>query len=176
MNEVNYTHSAIALAFLFCVVIYGCDNESTKVNALNPLVIGQKSMKIESPNSVVPNLNEHESTIAFTDSIHFKKVKLYIQNNGKHDRVSVSAIAGDTDMMVDYYSIVREDWKITKDHHTRIYFSYDSYSYGNVFLVKDSVHVEPYYIGPKEDIDTLNEIIRPITKLYNALVNEARGE
>jgi hypothetical protein len=176
MTEVNSTHSAVALFSFICLGFYGCVNETTKNNTVDPILVMQDSTKIASPDSIKSTLEGDEISIMFTDAIHFQKVKQYLEEVGKHDSVSISALAGDTSMMVDYYSIDRKGWNITKDHHTRIYFSYDSHSYGSIFLVDDSVHVEPYYIGPKETIDTLHEIIQPITKLYNTLVNEARKE
>jgi hypothetical protein len=176
MNKVNNTHSGFMLILFLYIVLCGCDNTRTKTDILNPAAVGQDPINMTASNSIKPDTEQGEYFIEFTDSIHFQKVKQYIEKNGKHDRVSISSVPGDTSMMVDYYSIISEGWKITKDHHTRIYFSYESYSYGNVFLVHDSVHVEPYYIGPRENIDTLNEIRRPIVKLYNSLVNEVLKE
>lgn len=168
MNDIKNTYSLFSLVLFLFVVFFGCGNDNLKTNVLNSGVVGLNSIK--------PNIEPDEPYIEFVDSTHFQKVKQYIQKIGNHDRISISAILGDTSMMIDYYSIKKEGWKITKDNHTRLYFSYNNYSYGNVFLVQDSVHVEPYYTGPKNDIDTLNEIVLPITKLYNTLVNEAREE
>lgn len=104
------------------------------------------------------------------DSLSFYQLKKHIQNNGKHERVSVSSIANDTSLMVDYYSMLKNDWEVTIDHSNRIYFSRDKVHYGNVILRDDSVFVEPYYLGPKENIDTVNEIIKPINEVYKSLI------
>lgn len=104
------------------------------------------------------------------DSLTFYNIKKHIQKNGKHERVSVSSIANDTSLMVDYYSIISDNWEITIDHTNRIYFSKDKVHYGNVILQSDSVFVEPYYLGLDKNIDTLNEIIKPINNVYKGLI------
>jgi len=172
MNKLYNALYVFALTIFLCAILYGCDNESVKTNNLDSSVNEQDSIKTASKNSSKFDKDQ----IQFTDSVHFQMVKQYIEETGKHHRLSASAVAGDTNLMVDYYSILREGWEITKDHHSRIYFSYDSYSYGSIFLENDSVHVEPYYVGPRKGIDTLGEIIQPITKLYNELIDEAGKE
>ncbi len=176
MNQSTNIFSLFALTLFLWVVSYGCKSESGKSNNFDTTVLKKDSIKIESSDSIKPNIDQDGTIIEFTDAFHFQMVKQFIEKIGKHDRVSASAMIGDTSLMIDYYSIEKEGWNITKDHHTRIYFSYASHSYGSVFLEHDSVHVEPYYLGPKDDIDTLIEIILPITKLYNELVEVALQE
>lgn len=136
--------------YILLVFIFGCSNNE------------QKTYKeVNKGLAVYSDVN---------DSLFFAQVKKYIQKNGKHERVSLSSIINDTNLMVDYYSVLKNDWEVTVDHSNRIYFSKDNVHYGNVILQSDSVFVEPYYLGSKEKIDTLNEIIRPINEVYESLI------
>lgn len=144
--------SVFGISFLFFLLlsIFSCNGSQLKIHN----EVNHDEIAYQNPN----------------DSLPFYKVKKHIQKNGKHERVSVSSIASDTSLMVDYYSIISDNWEITIDHTNRIYFSKDKVHYGNVILQSDSVFVEPYYLGPKESIDTLNEIIKPINEVYISLI------
>jgi hypothetical protein len=169
MKKVNNNLAVFATMLFLSTLFFSCVSEASKSNNLNSSFIDQDSRNIASSSSDI----QDSTIILFPDSIHFQIVKQYIKSIGEHERVSASAIAGDTNWMVEYYSISRGDWKITIDHTKRIYFSFKSYSHGNILLEDNSVHVEPYYIGPREDIDTLIDIVFPITTLYNTLVQES---
>lgn len=166
MNQIKNSLLILALVLFTSAQFLNCQSETEKVLSSESTVQNTKNSD-----------SEKDSTrIEFTDSIHFNLVKKYIEKNGKHRRMSASSVAGDTSLMIDYYSISKEGWEITKDHHSRIYFSYNSHSFGNVFLEFDSAYVEPYYLGSIEVIDTLTEIRVPISKLYNELVHQALKE
>lgn len=160
----TFTHRLAILVLPLLTGFFSCDIKSEKlVNPFPPPV------HLDSLNKVT----RLDFKILFEDSAHFEMIKFYIEKTGVHERISISAIAGDTSLLVDYYTIKRGEWEITKDSHSRIYFSQEDCSYGNVFLLQDAVYVEPYYTGPEENIDTLNEIILPIKGLYNQLRKEA---
>ncbi|MEZ4937418.1 MAG: hypothetical protein R2799_07475 [Crocinitomicaceae bacterium] len=127
----------------------------------------KKKVKVEDKNA--------SSTSESVDPFHseaFTKVHQYIRETGLHKRVSVSAIAGDTSKMVDYYSIEKDKFKLTVDHSKRIYIEYNGNHIGNLYLDQDSVYVEPYHMKMGEDMDTLTDIIDPIWALYEMLILE----
>lgn len=117
-----------------------------------------------------------QSEIEFKDSIHFHLAQHYIATNGKHERLSMSAIVGDTSLMVDYFTLTRNGWEIIKDHSNRIYFSFNAISYGNILLDVDSVRVETNYLGPNIEIDLTRDVVWPIIKMYNELLREVMQE
>ena len=121
------------------------------------------SKPIEKKTDTIARIAPHKS-----DS--FNKVKAYIRHKGKHERVSVSSVQGDTSMMVDYYSIQNENWKLTIDHSNRIYVDFKGIHLGNLFLDEDSVYVEPYHMKMDKELDTLTDIIGPVWEQYELLL------
>lgn len=111
-------------------------------------------------------------TIQKSDSLQFQQVKTYLHSIGKHERLSASAIAGDTSLMIDYYSVEIADWTATSDHTNRIYFSTNAIQYGNI-LWEDSLSTELHNYSIESGVDTPSNAQQTIEKLYQQLIEQS---
>lgn len=139
------------IAFLV-ILIVSCSNSEQSNNEMT----SQKRQKVQTDEPISS----------------FESVKKYIHSNGTHEQVSASSMLGDSNMLVDYYFIYKNEWKITSDHSNYLYFSKNNISYGNILFEDDTTTIEVHYFGG-HPLDTITDIKLPIQEIYEELISEA---
>lgn len=129
------------------------------------VLIGNSLAGVKEPVSIYGKINTNNKDSVYMDVSYVEKLKKYIRQNGRKEKINVSSMAGKP-KYIDYYVLDHADVRLTIDGTHRIYVNLNNNQHthiGNVLVQNKKVSIEK---GVFPDTDKVYRTYVEVIKKY----------